>query len=250
MSQETQKHLRKKQAIIADDHSLARFALRMLLDKNEDICVSAIADSPAALLEALSKSQCDLLITDFSMPSGPGEDGLEMLHRIRSEYPDLAIVVLTMVSNVVTLRSILDAGVQGLVDKMAGTAEVLNSIATVLRGDCFLSQANRERLRSASGTGHVGMEGLSDKERDVLQMVMSGLTGMQIARKLDRSYKTISRHKRSAMSKLGLTSDFDIHMLAGVKRYGYLRDAELQSRGLVSAPRACEDHLADRQDDL
>jgi two-component system capsular synthesis response regulator RcsB len=104
----------------------------------------------------------------------------------------------------------------GLVDKAAGPAEILDAIAAVARGERFVSQANRKLLQRTSAAGHLGIEGLSDRERDVLQLLMAGMSGMQIAQRLDRSYKTISHDKRSAMSKLGLRSDFDIHMLAGV----------------------------------
>ena len=216
--------------MIADDHPLACFALRALLDRVDQICLVAVADSPAALLDALSRSRCDLLITDFSMPSGPGKDGLDMLGCIRGGHPDLPIIVLTMMNNVVTLRSILDAGVQGLVDKAAGTPEILDAIAAVARGERFVSQANREILQSTSAAGHLGIEGLSDRERDVLQLLMAGLSGRQIAQRLDRSYKTISSHKRSAMSKLGLRSNLDIHMLAGAM--GSSCFAELNCRRL------------------
>ena len=89
----------KKRVIVADDHPIIRAGVRMLLEDSTDTEIVAEADSPEALLSTLRATPADLLITDFSMPSDQEVDGLALIRRIRRDFPDLPIIVLTMMSS-------------------------------------------------------------------------------------------------------------------------------------------------------
>src|SRR5262245_36782504 len=136
----------QKRVVLADDHPIIRAGVRMLLESGEDATVVAEAESPDALLKVLSETPADLLITDFSMPGGNEADGLALLQRIRRTYPDLPIIVLTMVANVGVIGSILAIGVRGLIDKAAGIAEVSLAIRAVGQGRDHLSATYCQNL--------------------------------------------------------------------------------------------------------
>ncbi|MBO9515544.1 MAG: response regulator transcription factor [Variovorax sp.] len=204
-----------KRVIIADDHPIIRAGVRMVLAAQSNISIVAEADSPDALLSALRQTPADLLITDFSMPGGQGADGLSLLQRIRRLYPDLPIIVLTMVTNVGVIGSILETGVRGLIDKSAGMVEIAQAIHAVNQGRNYVSTTFRQGLLQSQFNPEAGaLARLSPREIEVLRLFASGLTVSAIADRLSRSVKTISRQKTDAMNKLGLKSDLEIYAFA------------------------------------
>lgn len=201
--------------IIADDHPIIVAGVRMLLAAKPDIEVVAEADSPDRLLSALRATPCDLLITDFSMPGGEAADGLALLQRIRRDFPALPIIVLTMVANVGVHGTIVQAGVRGLVDKGSGMAEISLAIQAVSQGRDYISASFKQGLLQSGFDAEAGAPArLSPRELEVIRLFSSGLTVTDIAERLTRSVKTVSRQKADAMVKLGLRNDFDIFVYA------------------------------------
>ncbi|WP_431275019.1 response regulator [Variovorax ureilyticus] len=204
-----------KRVIVADDHPIIRAGVRMVLESATNISVVAEADSPEALLSTLRETPADLLITDFSMPGGQEADGLGLLQRIRRLYPDLPIIVLTMVGNVGVIGAILGTGVRGLIDKSAGMAEISLAIQAVGQGRDYVSTTFKQSLLQSQFNSEAGVAArLSPREVEVLRLFASGMTVSAIADRLSRSVKTVSRQKTDAMSKLGLKSDLEIYAFA------------------------------------
>ena len=175
----------------------------MLLKDALDISLVAEADSPEALLAVLSETPADLLITDFSMPSEDEADGLGLVQRIRRLYPDLPIIVLTMMSNVGVLGAILVSGVRGLIDKSSGMNEISVAIQAVGQGRDYVSATFRQSLLQSQFDSETSVSArLSPREGEVLRLFASGLTVSAIAKRLSRSVKTVSRQKSDAMAKL------------------------------------------------
>ncbi len=201
--------------ILADDHPVVRSGLRLLLETHARAQVVAEAATPAALFQALGQVQADLLLTDFIMPGGDGADGLAMLARLRAHWPQLPVVVLTMAGNANVLQSILGTGVRGLLDKSDALPELTMAIAAVANGRSYIGSGARAVL-AASPRGDGATAALSRRETEVLRLFASGMTVSEIARRLNRSVKTVSHQKVGAMTKLGLHSDLDI--------YAYARD--------------------------
>jgi two-component system capsular synthesis response regulator RcsB len=205
----------KKRVIVADDHPIIRAGVRMLLEDSTDTEIVAEADSPEALLSTLRATPADLLITDFSMPSDQEVDGLALIRRIRRDFPDLPIIVLTMMSNVGVIGTIVGAGVRGLIDKSAGMAEISLAIRAVRQGRDYVSSTFRQGLLQSQFDAKSGQTArLSPRESEVLRLFASGLTVSGIAERLSRSVKTVSRQKSDAMTKLGLKSDLEIYAFA------------------------------------
>jgi Response regulator containing a CheY-like receiver domain and an HTH DNA-binding domain len=203
--------------IIADDHPVVRIGLRMLIVLSGTCVVVGEAEGPDSLLNLLSTTPCDLLITDLSMPGDLQSDGLKMLGMVRRRYPSVRIILVTMFANVATLRSALTEGVMAIVSKGASAKELPMAIRSVGEGRRFVSELLRTALAPA-GIGHASTKpSLSAKEHEVVRMLASGMTVSEIAGYFNRSVSTISKQKNMAMHRLGISTDVDL--------FAYARDS-------------------------
>ncbi|HWT67605.1 MAG TPA: response regulator transcription factor [Pseudomonas sp.] len=193
--------------IIADDHPVVRIGLRMLIDLNPTCKIVGEADGPDSLLSLLSTTPCDLLVTDFSMPGNQQSDGLQMLGKVRRGYPALPIILVTMFSNVTTLKMVLAQGVMAIVAKGASAKELPLAIKSVSEGRCFISESLRAALLQSNAEAQSGLVVLSAKEHEVVRMLASGMTVSEIAGYFKRSVSTISKQKNMAMQRLGISTD-------------------------------------------
>jgi two-component system, NarL family, captular synthesis response regulator RcsB len=219
--------------IIADDHPVVMLGVRALLKGRSNLHVVGEATSGSELLALLASQDCDLLITDFSMPYeadvGVG-DGLLLLKRLRRDYPNLPIVVLTMIRNSALIRGMFAAGVNGVVGKVAMMKELLLAIGAVMGGRTYVCESLREQARekvstrtqakAVSDPGARDPAVLSQREAEVVRLYVRGLSVTQIAEHLHRSVKTVSQQKNDAMRKLGMTSNSQLYEYA--RAYGLL----------------------------
>ncbi|WP_413623754.1 response regulator [Luteibacter sp. Lutesp34] len=211
--------------IIADDHPVVVAGVETIL-KAHRYEVIARAHDTDTLFEALADHPCDVVVTDYSMPEGNQPDGLPMVRRIRATRPDIGIVVLTMLSNPALLRALLDMGVAALFDKRTNLRDIPLAVHAADVGRSYLSPAIQRLFHEADcAAGHEDLSTrLSPREVEVLRAYAEGHGLSDIAALMGRSFKTISRQKRSAMAKLGLANDAQLYQyLAGV-RAGMLDD--------------------------
>ncbi|NID14002.1 response regulator [Luteibacter yeojuensis] len=211
--------------IIADDHPVVVAGVETIL-KAHRYDVVARAHDTDTLFEALSDNPCDVVVTDYSMPEGIQPDGMPMIRRIRAIRPDIGIVVLTMLSNPAILRSLLDMGVAAIFDKRTNLRDIPVAVHAADVGRSYLSPAIRRLFHEADcAAGHDELiTRLSPREIEVLRAFAQGQGLSDIAERMGRSFKTISRQKRSAMAKLGLVNDAQLYQyLAGV-RAGTIED--------------------------
>lgn len=196
--------------IISDDHPVVLTGLKTLLHAYADrFRVVGEANDGAELERVLMREPCDLLITDFSMPGpDPAEDGLPLLTRLRVNHPNLSILVLTMLINPALVQAMLATGIRGVVDKTAMTKELTLAIEVVLSGRVYLSSRIRRQLDATTGNDATS---LSPREAEVVRFLALGLTVSEIARRIERSVKTVSQQKRDAMRKLGLEGDKQLY---------------------------------------
>jgi len=198
--------------VIADDHSVVRVGLRILINASRRCVIVGEADGTDSLMNLLSSTSCDLLITDFSMPGGRQADGLTMLSTIQRHYPALPIILVTMFASVVTARAALAQGVMAVVAKSASATELPLAINAVQEGRRYLSESLRTLLANASHQLHESP--LSAKEHEVVRMLASGMTVSEIAIHFKRSVSTISKQKNMAMYRLGISKDVDLFSYA------------------------------------
>jgi len=191
--------------LLADDHPVVLQGARMAItfaDRDADLRLHE-ARTTDALLEHLQQQPCDLLLTDFSMPNGRFPDGITLIRYIRRHFPRLKVLVMTMLNSPALLRAVLDQGVIGLFDKHRPLHELRTAVERVSANREYLSPSFALLLKT-HGTSALLDSPLSQRELEVLRLFGQACSGREIAERLNRSEKTISRQKRTAMEKLGL----------------------------------------------
>jgi two-component system capsular synthesis response regulator RcsB len=192
--------------IIADDHPVVLMGTRAALEANGLEVIGEAANGDQ-LLDLLASRPCDVVVTDFSMPGGRHGDGLLLLDTIRRRYPRLPIVILTMVNNTAVLQTMRTRGAACLCDKRAPLREVAVAVRHAVAGRTFVSETIRMQLTQTSVQDPLADVRLSAREIEVVRLYVSGMSITQIADRLSRSVKTVSRQKRDAMRKLGIDHD-------------------------------------------
>ena len=204
--------------ILADDHPLVLVGGALAL-RTAHIDVDGEANSADELLALLADRPCDVVVTDFLMPSDRQDDGFALIETIARDYPQIAIVVLTMINRPAALMSMLHRGVRGIVDKRASMEELPVAVRAVAAGETYLSETLLDILHETDEVAEA-MPGadLSPREKQIIKLFVAGMSLQQIAEREGKSVKTISRQKRDAMRKLGV--DHDSLLLDYVRDHG------------------------------
>lgn len=214
----------KLRVVIADDHPFVLLGVRSVLEAAGDIQVVGEASGPRELLRTLEFVPCDIVLTDFAMPSETAgtEDGLGLVRRLCHGWPQLHVVVLASITNVPILRAVLDSGITALIRKSEPIDELIGAVRGAGRGVRYVSPSILEELAAAGAHRAQGTHGprLSPRESEVVRQFVHGSTITEIARALDRDVRTVSRQKRDAMIKLGVNNDAGL--FAFVRTHGLL----------------------------
>jgi DNA-binding NarL/FixJ family response regulator len=194
--------------VIADDQALVRGGFRALLDAQDDITVVAEAADGAAAVASALEHRPDVVLMDIRMP---GMDGLVATRRIAEDarLADVKVVVLTTFDLDEYVFEAIRAGANGFLVKDTEPAELLRAVRAVVAGDALLSPGVTRRLieefatRAKDPAGVPDLQGLTDREREVVTLVGQGLTNDEIAQRLVMSSATAKTHVSRAMIKLG-----------------------------------------------
>lgn len=187
--------------VLADDHTVVRNALRLLLDAEPGFEVVAEAGDVEAALRYVRGHKPSVLILDLNMP---GRSSLDAVPDIRAASPETEIVVLTMQNEPAFARRALQAGVRGYVVKEAADAELVQAVRSAAAGDTYLQPTLGARL--AAGEDSDKEDELSERERDVLRLIALGHTNAEVAEKLYISIRTVESHRAHIQQKLSLSS--------------------------------------------
>ena len=199
--------------ILADDHSVLRVGLKMLLESESHFSVVGEAADGEELLILLEKTAVDVVVVDLSMPK---MGGLECIKEIRSRGMDVKILVLTMFGDETYIREVMQAGANGYVEKQAVDAELFAALKAVAAGQFYLSSKNSQALLNSLFTaaprpsGQDPYEVLSVREREVLMLLVRGYSLSEIGAKLFLSVKTVDTYKTRLMEKLGLSKKSEL----------------------------------------
>ncbi len=191
--------------VIVDDHTLFRGGLKALISSVAGMeVVGEAADAETAVRVAV-EARPDVMLLDIQLP---GTSGIDAIGSIRRSAPDVAIVMLTMVEPGEQLNQALRLGALGYVLKGAEQSELIDAIRAATKGHLLLSAAVAGRLTEATATGRwqPPLPLLSDREREVVDLVAAGLTAEQIARTLHLSVKSVRNYLASIPRKLGASS--------------------------------------------
>lgn len=195
--------------LLADDHAVLRAGLRLLLDAQPDLKVVGEAGDGGEALALAESLQPDLILLDLTMP---GLGGMEALPLLQKAVPTARVLILTMHDDAGYLRQALQRGAAGYVLKKAADTELLSAVRAVMRGEVYihpsLTKTLLEGLLPAStATAPTNpWEALSEREREVLNLVARGHTSAEIADRLSLSAKTVETYRARGMEKLGMRS--------------------------------------------
>jgi DNA-binding NarL/FixJ family response regulator len=191
--------------VVVDDHTLFREGLIALLAANPDTEVVGEAGTGAEALVQVRELGPDVVLMDIMMPD---MSGIEATRRVRVDHPDVEVVMLTMLEDDDSLFAAMCAGAHGYILKGADTAEVLRTVRAVGDGEALFGSAIARRLTSffqqADGKGMrvSPFPELTDREREVLDLIAEGLDNKEIASHLFISAKTVSNHISNIFAKL------------------------------------------------
>jgi two-component system, NarL family, response regulator NreC len=186
--------------ILADDHTVVRRALRLLLEAESGFEVVAEAEDAEGAIRYLRGHKPDVLILDLNMPGRPS---LEAIGDMHEASPETKIVVLTMQQEPAFARRALQQGVLGYVLKEAADDELVQAVRSAAAGETYLQPALGARL-AAEPESTAG--DLSKRETDVLRLIALGHTNAEIAEKLYISVRTVETHRAHIQQKLGVSS--------------------------------------------
>ena len=203
----------KIQVLLVDDHVILREGLRSLLSLQEDIEVVGEAGDGQAALELIGSLKPDIVLMDIAMPV---MDGLAATRRIKQDFPEVRVLILTQHDNREYVFSLLQAGAVGYILKKAEGAEVVTAIRSAFAEGAFLPPSIArevmdryiQRPQAETGRPH-----LTEREKQVLRLIAEGKTNKEIAETLFLSIKTVMVHRTNIMEKL------DIHNRTELVKY-------------------------------
>jgi DNA-binding NarL/FixJ family response regulator len=204
--------------LVADDHPLYRSAIRQILEDHTDLELVGEATDGLHALELCRRLRPALVLMDVMMPE---MDGLEATQAIKSEFPDMIVLILTASEDQDHLAKAFKAGAGGYVLKYESAPQIIGAIRKALEGEHFFDQEVTTRLLAclmeqvpqeepvrsipAKRSESAPLEALTPRELDVLQLMAQGRTNQQIAQSLFLSVGTIKKHVRSILTKLGVS---------------------------------------------
>ena len=201
--------------LLADDHEIMRAGLRAILESEAGMEVVGEADNGRDAVKSAQECQPDVVLMDIGMPD---LNGIEATRQILSEAPDVKVIALSMHADKRFVASMFQAGASAYLLKKSAARELLKAIAEVTGGQIYISPqvagvVVQDYVQHLGEATPAGADGLSPREREVLQLIVEGNTTPEIARTLNVSEKTVGTHRQHIMDKL------DIHSIAELTKY-------------------------------
>jgi two-component system response regulator NreC len=196
----------KVRLLLVDDHAVVRSGLRMLLENETDFEIIGEAGSGKQALELVPELKPNVVIMDITLPD---MSGIEVTRQLKQDYPDLAVVALTIHEDQQYFFEMLRVGASAYVPKRAAPDELINAIRTAHGGDVYIHPSLakllvNDFLNRGDDEEKATVEGLTQREQEVLSKLAEGKTNEEIASELVISPHTVARHRENLMGKLGL----------------------------------------------
>lgn len=205
--------------LIVDDHELVRTGISRMLEDTADIQVVGVVNNGEDALTEAKNLDPDVVLMDVQMP---GIGGLEATHRLRRQSPEIKIIAVTVCNDEPFPSRFLQAGASGYITKDTELADMLKAIRSVYAGERYLSPAIAQQLalRQIDRQGGTPFDALSDRELQIMLMVVKGESVQVISEKLCLSPKTINSYRYRVFDKLNIDNDVEFTLLA--LRYGMI----------------------------
>ena len=189
---------------IADDHKLFLSGLRLILEKNKSIEIVGEAFKGKELMELLDKKSVDVVVTDLSMPEANGYDVLDY---VQKNHPKTSVVVLTVHKEAIYFEKAMRKGVLGYILKDDAYEKLLIAVENAHKGkktysDDIVESSMDKMQKQQTQTQRMNL--LSQREREILELIANGLANKEVAERLDLSARTVESHRSNIMEKLEL----------------------------------------------
>lgn len=196
--------------ILTDDHQIVIDGLKAVLETAPDIQIIGAALNGKVLLQLLQTLTPDLILLDISMPI---MDGLETAAKVKEQYPQVKILILTTHASPHKIKQILKLGVEGYILKDTGRAGLLNAIHTIMQGQTYVDLRVTESLVQSYQPQQKPLGHLTKREKEITQLIAQGKSTKEVAQALFISPLTVETHRKNIFSKLG------IHKTAELVKY-------------------------------
>jgi DNA-binding NarL/FixJ family response regulator len=201
---------------VIDDHPVVRQGLALLIDREADLTVCGQAEDAREALDAIASLQPDIVVLDISLG---GQDGLEVLKKLRALDHDLPVLVLSMHDELIYAERALRAGADGYIMKQEATDRVLTAIRRILDGQVYVpdrvaTRMLRQYARGSPAVDRSPLASLSDRELEVFRLIGHGSSTRQIAEALHLSVKTVESYQAHIKEKLALRNARELHQHA------------------------------------
>lgn len=209
--------MKKITVLLADDHTVVRQGLRLLLEAEEDIKVVGEAENGRQAVQLAKKLQPNVIVLDVAMPL---LNGLEATRQITREVPESKVLILSSYSDDEYVQQLTEEGASGYLLKQTAANDLIKAIREAQKGNAYFSPSISKRLLDQCRHALTGRSplkkragNLTSREAEVLQLIAEGHANKQIASELNISIKTVEKHRQSLMEKL------NIHDTAGLTRH-------------------------------
>jgi DNA-binding NarL/FixJ family response regulator len=203
--------------LLADDHTIVRQGLARLLEEQPDLAVVGEATNGQAAIDKALELRPDMIIMDIAMPL---LNGIEAAKKVRKKMPECKIIILSMYSHEYYIHQMLEAGVSGYLLKDSNGREIIRAIRAAMKNETIMSPSISQKLENAylapqkKLTREKRYESLSNREREVFQLIAEGFSSKQITDALCISMSTVKTHRARIMEKLGLDSPVQLSRFA------------------------------------
>jgi DNA-binding NarL/FixJ family response regulator len=207
----------KIKLLIADDHQLLLDGISSLFKDEESVSIIGKASDGFEVMQLVADQDVDVCLLDISMP---GMDGIETARLLKEKKPDVKVIILTTYNDREIVEEMIDIGVSGYILKNATKQELVDAITKVYNGGMYFSNEVQQSLmenyvklnrQQKSPQAIV----LTEREKEILQLLSKEYTNEKIAAELNISYRTVETHRKNIMHKT------NAHNLAGLLKYGY-----------------------------
>ena len=202
--------MEKIKILLADDHQMFLESMGLLLNTFEDFELLAIATNGQEVMRLLELYEINVLICDLQMPL---MGGVEVILQVRQKYPSIKILILTMSDDSVHIREVIQAGAAGYLLKTANKNELESAIRMLANGQPYFSTAimvNLSKPDTINTEVNPKPAALSDRELEILKLIVSEKSSTQIAEKLFISFNTVETHRKHLYKKLGVNTSLGL----------------------------------------
>jgi DNA-binding NarL/FixJ family response regulator len=215
--QQNKSNENRRKILVVDDHPIVREGLADLINREKDIVVCGWAEDIPQTIKAIKNLKPDVVTVDISLGDA---SGLELIKDIKTRFPNLPILALSMHQESLYAERAIRAGAKGYITKQEATKKVITAIRQVLDGRLYLSEKMKEKLLyslvgdSESDTGSSPIDRLTNRELDVFSLLGQGRGTRQIAEQLCLSVKTIETYRSRIKEKLNISSSSELLLYA------------------------------------